>query len=128
MLPRRVAKQALSVIGSTLSHLVSMLVSSNTSLVDVALCRLIRWIYAALNSYHWSADEVIHGNVDWLSVRDSVQQLSVAGSMFSKKMHAAKIYALLRSVVLLESHLEVFAADRGESESSSEEESSEGEY
>jgi hypothetical protein len=123
LMPRRHAKHLLSIIGSTMFNLIHILQSSSSSRssrrksllagsVDVALCRLIRWIYAAMHSNHWTASEIIHGNADWSSVCHSVQQLSVSGSTFSRKMHAAKIYALLRSAVLLESHLEVFAADR----------------
>ena len=63
-----------------------------------------------MHSNHWTASEIIHGNADWSSVCHSVQQLSVSGSTFSRKMHAAKIYALLRSAVLLESHLDLVVA------------------
>ena len=135
LMPRRNAKRALAVIGATMTGLISTLGSSVSSsalrsAADVGLCRLIRWIYAAMNSNHWTADEIIHGNVDWSSICVSVQQLSVAGSFFTRKTHAAKIYALLRSVVLLESHLEVFAADREEdsSDESSDDEGSQYNY
>jgi hypothetical protein len=112
LLPRRHAKRALLVLGSTLMDIISAFNQQRSSQLDVALCRMLRWIYAALNSNHWSADDVIHGNATWKSIRNSVQALSMSGSLFTRKTHAAKIYALLRSTVLLESHLSLFATER----------------
>ena len=115
LLPRRVAKRVLSTLSVILADLVDMF--SSSPVIDAALCRLLRWIYAALNSNHWTADDVIIGNSSWTSVRESVQRLSIAGSIFSRKIHAAKIYALLRSSVLLESHLGIFATEREDDDS-----------
>ena len=127
LLPRRYAKRVLTILGSTMFDLVSTMNQQPTFslILDDAMCRMLRWIYAALNSNHWSADDIIHGNVAWTSVRDSVQMLSKQGSSFSRKMHAAKIYALLRSVVLLESHLRIFASDRRNNDSSDDDSSCE---
>ena len=54
-----------------------------------------------------------------------MQRLSAQSSEFSRKIHAAKIYALLRSVMLLEAHLEIFALQpKAESEEDSDDEGS----
>ena len=54
-----------------------------------------------------------------------MQRLSAQGSVFSRKIHAAKLFALLRSAVLLESHLGIFAARQDDVEEEEEEESEE---
>ena len=85
LLPRRVAKRVLSTLSVILVDLVDMF--SSSPVIDAALCRLLRWIYAALNSNHWTADDVMHGNSSWTSVRESVQSLSIAGSNTYSNMH-----------------------------------------
>ena len=52
--------------------------------------------------------EMIHSGGIWGQVRSACNSLASRSSKFSKKAHAAKIYALLSSPVLLESHLQIF--------------------
>ena len=91
--------------------------------VDLALSRILRWVYAAINSNHWFALDIVQGVDEWHQVCNAVQRLSANTSEFSRKIHAAKIYALLRSVILLDAHLKIFAVQPSkDSDEDSEEE------
>ena len=106
MLSRKLARRCLEVIADVLSILTSQ---PQEPMIDVALSRVLRWVYAAINSNHWCALDIVQGIGEWHSVRNAVQRLSSKTSEFSRKVHAAKIFALLRSVMLLDAHLAIFA-------------------
>ena len=72
-----------------------------------ALTAYLRWIIVALNSARWSPAEMIHGTGVWYQVREICKDLASRSSRFQRKAHAAKVYALLSSPVLLDAHLEL---------------------
>jgi hypothetical protein len=120
MLARKLARRGLGVIAGVLEMLTSHPLDAT---IDLAFCRILRWVYAAINSNHWCALDIVQGVGEWHTVRDAMRRLSANTSEFSRKIHAAKIYALLRSVMLLEAHLGIFAVrPRTDSEEDSEEE------
>ena len=120
MLSRKLARRGLDVIAGVLDILTSHPLDS---MIDLAFCRILRWVYAAINSNHWCALDIVQGVSEWHTVRDAMRRLSANTSEFSRKIHAAKIYALLRSVMLLEAHLGIFAVrPRTDSEEDSDEE------
>ena len=109
LLTREFAKRLLALIAGTLDLFLS---SNFNEEIDLALSRILRWIYAAINSNHWRALEIVQGVDAWRAIRDAVQRMSSKNSKFSRKIHAAKVFALLRSLVLLEAHLAIFAIPR----------------
>lgn len=110
------AVQVLAIAASAMQRIAAMCRSLDFSIrvdefqmtPDEALTAFLRWILAALNSSRWGMVEMIHSGGIWGQVRSACNSLASRSSKFSKKAHAAKIYALLSSPVLLESHLQIF--------------------